>query len=165
MSLTQISPEASFRLQAENEATLLTPETLDPFPLDRKILGGLAIRGVLTADSLQAVAERLQEAFYVLRSDVTKEIGACIAYGIGIGPQDEDKIDAHLLETAKRQNHGMLTDYGVHDQGVLWEGVESNKKFELYKHKSPLPLSNGELPHSIVYSLLGRRKLTDEPTF
>jgi hypothetical protein len=157
MSLAEISTEANFGLHAHNEAVSSNQEELEPLPLDKKILGGLAVRGVLTPETLGAVAERLQEAFYVLRSDVTNEVSTCIAYGLGIGPQDEDKIDMHLLETAKRQNHGMITLRPKSDVRILWAGTDDNKNFSLYKHAGPLALSNGELPHGIVYSLLGQR--------
>jgi hypothetical protein len=136
-------------------------------PLDQQIVGGLALAGSLHESDFQEVAERLNDAFTALRSDATNQFGSCIAYAFRLGYQDECRLDGQLAETALRQNHGMQTltkmviteaqPKGEPATSTLWLGVDGDRFFQIHKHSGQIAMTDGELPHGLVYSLLGHK--------
>lgn len=134
------------------------PESfIDPalYPLDKKILGGVALSRTVGPVLLSEVKTKLEIAFDVMRSDMKVESGACIAYGYNLSAESQDQIDEALLTTAEEQNHGMLTQANIDNSHRLWVGRDGNRVFALHKHVGPIILSNYTAPTGIVYGLLG----------
>lgn len=126
-------------------------------PLDAKIRGGIAIVGALDEDTLEAVNDRLHEAFALMRADESTQHGTCLAYGFEIPELELEALDISLAFTAKKQNHGMLTTMKTGDGDFLWKGEHKKRELLLAKHVGPLLLSDYSAPEGIVYSLSGHR--------
>ena len=130
----------------------------DEYPLDRKILGGIALRGRTSAEHIAKVSERLNSAFNQLEQDKSREFGACLAYGIDVPCEDEVWLDEALVQTAVARNHGMLTKEGSSSSLQLWEGHNSDKNFILTKYVGNILLNNYEMPTGLIYSLVGAKR-------
>lgn len=132
-----------------------------PHPLDRALIGGVAIRAESIESQLDAVAERLQFAFDAIRSDTTNERGEVIALAVPQLPTDlADFVDEFVLDIAKRQNHGLQT-LQLEDQAAvdrLWTGrdPETNRYLRLYKNTATIVMSDSSAPIGDVWVLKGR---------
>jgi hypothetical protein len=141
----------------------LSLEVLRPLPLDKKIIGGVALYGSLTDEQRQAVMDRLDEAFSAMRSDVSDQFGASIAYQTDVETDGSDDIEQAMLEVARAQNHGMFeeerhvsdTANGSFD---MWVGRAHDLRFFLRKYRGPLPMDDGSIPDAVIYSLHAGRE-------
>jgi hypothetical protein len=147
--------------EQELEARHLTAhaERVEPYlyPIDNKILGGIALNREIDPVILAELQCRLEKVFDDMRSDVKAESGSCIAYGFDLTDTDEEAVDNLLLATAEAQNHGMLTQQELHDSHRLWAGKTANQFFALHKHTGHIILSDSSMPIGTVYGLLSRR--------
>jgi hypothetical protein len=144
--------------QQLDEEPLLSTEAFMPHPLDRKIVGGVALYGALTDEQRLAVVERLDEAFAAMRTDRSDQFGASIAYHTDFDVVGTADIEDVLLTAARAQNHGMFeeerhvtdTANGSFD---MWVGSAERVRFFLRKYQGPLPMDDGSLPEAVIYSL------------
>jgi hypothetical protein len=152
MALTEIEAE-SF------EPPHLPTETVLPhlYPVDRKILGGIALINTVNDVDLAEVKFRLENVFGLMRADASSEAGNCVAYGYNLNVNSESRVDELLLTTAKEQNHGMLTQQNLGTSHTLWVGRDRDRYFMVHKNKGPIILDDGSMPSGIVYSLLSHR--------
>lgn len=131
---------------------------LAALPLDTHIVNGVAIIGQVATADIALARQNLDEAFRALSRKEHDELRTCVAYGLKIGPQDEDVIDDSLIETAANHaRNGLVMDRGAADCVTLWEGVsvESGRAFKLSKASGHIALQDGTFPHGLVYTLSG----------
>lgn len=131
---------------------------LYPCPVDRKILGGLALDSLEQAELSAELQERLDSALSDIEDgnlDPRKEHGVCLAYGVRVDPESVTDIDNQLLRAAEES--GALGDKVLRAAGVLWCGTVGSRNVFLYRYNGPLMLSDGTSPDAVVYSVLSAR--------
>ena len=130
-----------------------------PMPLDQKLVGGIALSGALSTDTVEHVMHRLEATFYLMRNDITRESGAGLAYSIGyLSKEDQAMLDKELVANARMQNHCMRpvelrpTDKA---DGVLWRGndPQAHRAFMLRGFQGRIALNNNTMPESNIWSL------------
>ena len=150
-----------------NEVVLPAGTEIQPaYPLDEKILGGIALSGSLRPAVLHELDERIELALEIMQQDKSREFGACLAYGLHLSKRTERRVDDRLIgmlsaigsqaltESSRPRRRGQIEDPSMHD--VLWTGYPDNRILKLNKHIGPIVMSDGSIPEGTVYSLLSR---------
>lgn len=147
--------------QSVGEIAKINPMELRP--LDDRIAEGVALNGLFTEIQQQRLSSRLIDSFGDLRSDpdLEKERRHCVALNIGkLSLQIEDQIDELAIKLADEQNHGMRTVNTIKEDvvDVIWTGYDPNttRLLKLYKHSTPIFMTNGELHPSTLWGLIAK---------
>ena len=166
MALTIIGNEVVLPGEAPADTEVKPPA----YPLDEKILGGIALSGPLVPELLNELDERIALALEIMQQDRSREFGACLAYGIRLNKRTERKIDDRLVSTLSAlgsqalagQSRPRRREQLEHPSmyGVVWTGYPDKRILKLNKHTGPIVMSDGAIPEGTVYSLLSRTVTT-----
>lgn len=131
-----------------------------PKPLDNSLRLGIELSQEYDTEDVLLVQERLNYLFDRLRADKSKELRECIAWAVSLEAVEENEIDISIIETAKNQNHGMISYEPTHNDECLglWSGedTQSGAKFDICRKSTHIVLDDDTIAQNgLIYYIYG----------
>ncbi|HSX44701.1 MAG TPA: hypothetical protein VLF39_01120 [Candidatus Saccharimonadales bacterium] len=128
-------------------------------PMDPKILGGLAVGNFIDETVLHTAEKQLENSLQMASRDVTREFGACIAYGVNLSAEAESLLTNKLVASSG----ALITNLGEHDNssGIdkLWTISHADRVVDLRRQHMPIVYDNGDIEEDGTIFYLAARKL------